>query len=53
MTDGELAVIDLGSAGSMALWKAAKLTAGVPGGSSREPPGTVAVPSAATPGCSA
>jgi sarcosine oxidase len=37
VTDGELAVIGLGSAGSMALWKAAKLSAGVPGGSSREP----------------
>jgi hypothetical protein len=31
VTDGELAVIGLGAAGSMALWQAAKLSAGVVG----------------------
>ncbi len=52
MTDGELAVIGLGSAGSMALWQAAKPSAGVVGFEARTP-GTAAAPSAATPGCSA
>src|SRR5215218_1539226 len=37
MTDGELAVIGLGSAGSMALWQAAKLSGGVVGFEARTP----------------
>jgi hypothetical protein len=52
VTDGELAVIGLVSAGSMALWQAAKLTFGVLGFEARTP-STAAAPSAATPGCSA
>jgi sarcosine oxidase len=37
MTDGELAVIGLGSAGSMTLWQAATLSAGVVGFEARTP----------------
>jgi sarcosine oxidase len=37
VTDGELAVIGLGSAGSMALWQAAKLSGGVVGFEARTP----------------
>jgi sarcosine oxidase len=37
MTDGELAVIGLGSAGSMALWQAATLSREVVGFEARSP----------------
>jgi sarcosine oxidase len=37
VTDGELAVIGLGSAGSMALWQAAKLSGGIVGFEARTP----------------
>jgi sarcosine oxidase len=37
MTDGELAIVGLGSAGSMALWQAARLSGGVVGFEARTP----------------
>ena len=53
MTDGELAVIGLGTAGSMALWQATKLSGGGGVVGSGADPAPVAAPLAATPDCSA
>ncbi|WP_257234192.1 hypothetical protein [Streptomyces sp. JV178] len=50
--DAQLAVIGLGSIGSMALWQASRLSDSVVGFEAATPP-TAAVPWAGTPACSA